>query len=229
MTGGVILFILEGTSDETAIVTFVSDYLKKNKIRTTVKCMHGDILTEMLDKTKEFIVEPSKVKAAVQNQIIEFLNSSSINSQHIKSKDVSRVYYITDIDDCFKKVADYSLNKRQSLIKLFAYDEINVNKTRNTKTERLVPFKVLFFSKNLEEIIANDFRDDISDDEKKRISTKFAEDCIKDKQNFFKTFTGDDINTWNTYKESYTGIRNTEGRACNINNLIDEMNEWKKK
>ena len=43
MKGGVILFIVEGPSDQDAITAFIANEVVKQNIRVTVKVMHGDV------------------------------------------------------------------------------------------------------------------------------------------------------------------------------------------
>ena len=53
MKGKVILFIVEGPSDHSALIPYIQEKLKSLKIKVTVKEMHGDILTEYIKNTKQ--------------------------------------------------------------------------------------------------------------------------------------------------------------------------------
>ena len=47
MKGKVILFIVEGPTDKDAIMPFITEELSREKIKVTVKIIHGDILTRV--------------------------------------------------------------------------------------------------------------------------------------------------------------------------------------
>ena len=201
MKGGVILFIVEGPSDQDAITAFIANEVVKQNIRVTVKVMHGDILTKYSGYNKEFSVDSSNVKGEIKKLILEYLNSTTVKSSYIKINDIRKIYYMTDTDNCFLKTEAHSVNKK-------------------------VEFEVIFFAHNLEHVI-DENSNKLTDEEKEQIASDFAVESLNDRNYFIKTFTTS-LMTWDSFKESYKGIKSYKDRACNINNLLNEIEEWKK-
>lgn len=216
MKRGIILFIVEGPSDHTALIPFIEERLiRMKKFRVTVKEMHGDILTEYINGTRQFQVKPSNVKGEIKKIIQKYLNQPSIKAEQISQKDIIKIYYVTDTDYCFFGDKDYHKNKMECLNKIFNFNDIEIYKNRK------IPFETIFFSKNLEHIIANDMRD-FSDKEKEKIAIKFSEKSLIEDNFFIEFFYSKDIKKWNSYKNSYENIKKYKGRACNMNNFIEE-------
>lgn len=219
MSGKVLLFIVEGPSDKDAIMPFITAELARQKIKTTVKIIHGDILTKYIDGIKKYEVTPENVKGKIKEIVSTYLESPPIKADQIKLKHISKLYYLTDTDNCFFKNEVHSVNKRNCLIKMFNFGKIEMNKLK------IIPFEVIFFSNNLEHVIDNNQKT-LTDKEKEEIAYDFAVNSLLDSNYFINTFTDSTLKTWETYRESYDGIKVYEGRACNMNNLLDEMEKW---
>ena len=56
MKRGIILFIVEGPSDQDALAPYITKRLDKLKRGLSIEVMHGDILTEYIENTKSFIL-----------------------------------------------------------------------------------------------------------------------------------------------------------------------------
>lgn len=171
--------------------------------------MYGDILTKYKNGTKEFKIDRSNVKNSIKNYVIEYIKN---NSSYIKIKDIVRIYYCTDTDNCFLGDEDYQKNKSLCLNRLFEIREIPLS------DKWIVPIEVIFFSNDLEHVLYNN-TEKISDYDKKRLADKFGDDP----EHFVRSFSNNNINVWETYLLSYEGIKFYQGRACNINVLINEL------
>ncbi|MGL4946674.1 MAG: hypothetical protein ACRCZ0_01675 [Cetobacterium sp.] len=212
----VILFIVEGPSDQDALIPWIANELKKVKIKATVKVVYGDLLTEYIQNSKKiFNVTSSNVKGQLKNIIDNFIKNPIVKADQIKLKDIEKVYYITDTDNCFFNQSDSSINKKNCLYKMFNFNKIEMNSTKD------IEFKVIFFAQNLEDVLCS--KKDATDEEKEKISIEFGINCLKDRELFIKTFTEESLKIWNTYSESYEGIKSYTKRACNMNNFIDEI------
>lgn len=220
MVGGLILFIVEGPSDQDALLPFITKEIYNNKIRTTIKIMHGDLLTAFAEGTRNFSTIPANVRGQVEKMIKNYLSDPATKLEQIKAKDINKVYYVTDMDDCYFSQARHSINKRNCLNYMFNFNEIKVSE------KRLVPFELIFFSKKLEVVIDNNY-EDLSDEEKEKIAIEFSEKSLKDRSFFIDTFKCDELKTWESYRESYNGIKEYRERSCNMNNFLDEIEEWK--
>ena len=216
MKGSVILFIVEGPSDHSALIPYIQERLQKLKLKVTVKEMHGDILTEYIKNTKEYKINSSNVKGEFKKSISSYFNLASIKAERIKLSDIIKVYYVTDIDYCFSEKQSHHKNKSECLSKIFNFNTINLIK----KNE--IPFETIFFSKNLEHVTYGEEKE-FSNLEKEKMAIEFSERALADDSFFTKVFKSDNnLKIWESYRESYGGIKTFRGRASNMNNFLDE-------
>ena len=216
MKGSVILFIVEGPSDHSALIPYIQERLQKLKLKVTVKEMHGDILTEYIKNTKEYKINSSNVKGELKKSISSYFNLASVKAEKIKLSDIIKVYYVTDIDYCFSEKQSHHKNKSECLSKIFNFNTINLIK----KNE--IPFETIFFSKNLEHVTYGEEKE-FSNLEKEKMAIEFSERALADDTFFTKVFKSDtNLKLWESYRESYEGIKNFRGRASNMNNFLDE-------
>ena len=216
MKGSVILFIVEGPSDHSALIPYIQERLQKLKLKVTVKEMHGDILTEYIKNTKEYKINSSNVKGELKKSISSYFNLASVKAERIKLSDIIKVYYVTDIDYCFSEKQSHHKNKSECLSKIFNFNTINLIK----KNE--IPFETIFFSKNLEHVTYGEEKE-FSNLEKEKMAIEFSERALADDTFFTKVFKSDNnLKIWESYRESYEGIKNFRGRASNMNNFLDE-------
>lgn len=216
MKGSVILFIVEGPSDHSALIPYIQERLQKLKLKVTVKEMHGDILTEYIKNTKEYKINSSNVKGELKKSISSYFNLASVKAERIKLSDIIKVYYVTDIDYCFSEKQSHHKNKSECLSKIFNFTAIDLIK----KNE--IPFETIFFSKNLEHVTYGEEKE-FSNLEKEKMAIEFSERALADDSFFTKVFKSDNnLKIWESYRESYEGIKNFRGRASNMNNFLDE-------
>ena len=216
MKGSVILFIVEGPSDHSALIPYIQERLQKLKLKVTVKEMHGDILTEYIKNTKEYKINSSNVKGELKKSISSYFNLASVKAEKIKLSDIIKVYYVTDIDYCFSEKQSHHKNKSECLSKIFNFNTINLIK----KNE--IPFETIFFSKNLEHVTYGEEKE-FSNLEKEKMAIEFSEKALADDTFFTKVFKSyNNLKIWESYRESYEGIKNFRGRASNMNNFLDE-------
>ena len=216
MKGSVILFIVEGPSDHSALIPYIQERLQKLKLKVTVKEMHGDILTEYIKNTKQYKINSSNVKGELKKSISSYFNLASIKAERIKLSDIIKVYYVTDIDYCFSEKQSHHKNKSECLSKIFNFNTIDLIK-RNE-----IPFETIFFSKNLEHVTYGEEKE-FSNLEKEKMAIEFSERALADDSFFTKVFKSDNnLKIWESYRESYEGIKTFRGRASNMNNFLDE-------
>ncbi|MGL5054603.1 MAG: hypothetical protein ACRC54_02800 [Fusobacteriaceae bacterium] len=216
MKGGVILFIVEGPSDHDALIPYLEQNLIESSLKVTVKEMHGDILTEFQNYSREFKVTPSNVKQELKNCILKYLATQEVKAEQIKAKDIVKIYYVTDTDYCFSQKFPHSMNKSKCLNSIFNFNFLELIKGNE------IPFETIFFSKDLEHVLTGVERK-YSDEEKKRIAIEFGSKSLEEENFFINTFEDTSIKTWNSYRESYDGIKKFVGKSCNMNNLLYEI------
>lgn len=217
----VVLFVVEGPSDQDALIPFIENEIQKNKMRTTVKNMHGDILTKYIDGTRRYEVTSSNVRKKLTDKIEEYLDSNIVKSEQIKRKDLKKIYYITDTDYCFFQEFEHSKNKSECLRKIFYFEKLKLKNNIEVKIE------TIFFSKHLEHVLKN-IEENLSNEEKAKIAIEFSKESLKNRDFYINTFKDqENLKTWESFSEAYTNIQNYKGRACNMNNLLNELEEWK--
>lgn len=216
MKPGVILFVVEGPSDYAALMPYIEKKLLSLRLRISVKEMHGDILTEYIEGTRQYKVTSENVKGELKKIILRFLNSQSVRAENIAKGDIKKIYYVTDTDYCFCGQESHHINKAKCLNKIFNFN------TMELKSNKEIPFEVIFFSKHLEHIIDNNIND-VSDKEKFKIALMFSEKAMQEENFFVNFFKSNEIMQWESYRKSYDSIKTYQGRACNMNNFIDEM------
>ena len=221
MKRGIILFIVEGHSDQDALAPYITKRLDKLKRGLSIEVMHGDILTEYIENTKSFKVNAQNIKGEIKKIIENHFKSQRVKAEQIQIKDVIEVIYITDTDYCYLKKDKVSLNKKECLNKLFNFNEIEIRKNK------IIEFKVIYFSKNLEHILKGSERD-FSSEEKKRISLEFGKKAYEEENFFIETFNNENLKIWETYELSYKNIKTCTKRACNMNNFLDELDSLEK-
>lgn len=125
MKNKVIIFMVEGPSDEEALVIPLENELVSKKIRVKTKVLHTDILTKYSDREK-FETTTSNVVSKVKAIIEDFFNK--FKYLNLKYKDIGKIIYVTDTDNCFFKDAKHSQNKKECLKVLFYIKSIFLGK-----------------------------------------------------------------------------------------------------
>lgn len=211
----VILFVVEGDSDNEALMPWVEEELRKNGKKITVKIMNGDFLTAYKRNTRIYNVTCLNVEGQLKKMVTDFLKLPETKADQIRMTDIKKVYYVTDMDECFVGSATHSINKKECLIKMFGFSELKMNKTKS------IEFDIIFFSQNLEDVICSN--PNATREEKIQISTNFGLESLKNRETYIRAFNVEGLKVWKTYEESYSEIQNFHGRACNMNILISEI------
>lgn len=208
-----IIFIVEGPSDEDALMVPLENELINKKIKTKVKVLHTDILTKYISEESNIFEITSSNLIGKLKELIELEIKKIVG---LKLKDIGKVIYITDTDNCFFKNEPYSKNKKECLKILFRKRKIELGKG---SAKKIIPFEIIFMSQNLEHVLTGELKE-YSTEEKERISTEFKEKCEKNFEEYIIFFN---IKKWETYEESYSEIEKINGRASNMNCLLEEL------
>ncbi len=210
----IILTIVEGPSDETALILPLFEELKRKKLKINVKVMHGDILTNYIEGTSNFEITP----ANINQKIIKLIESYISKEPLLKVRDILKIIYITDTDRCFLDEKIHHINKKNCLQRLFSMKEIILGKG---SAKKIIPIDIIFINENLEHILTLESRK-FSDKEKEDIANKFSEECEDDFQKYINTFINEKVKVWDSYEESYRGIEIYEELSSNMNNFLQE-------
>lgn len=211
-----IIFIVEGPSDEDALMVPLENELTNKRIKTKVKVLHTDILTKYISEESNIFEITSSNLMKKLKELIELETKKIVG---LKFKDIGKVIYITDTDDCFFKDQPHSKNKKECLKILFSKREIELGKG---SAKKIIPFEVIFMSQNLEHVLTGELKE-YSPEEKERISTEFREKWEENFEEYITFFTNNTIKKWETYEESYSKIETINERASNMNCLLEEL------
>lgn len=222
----ILLFIVEGPSDEAALAPALEEIVRSSNVK--FKVMHADITCDY-DSTVDNIEKRIK-KLAVKR----FLNENPQFSE----KDICGLVHIVDLDGAFapdgvvtqddnalcnlyyddsiickdkEKYLQTKHNKAQNLIHLAALKEISIpNGVR-------VPYSIYFMSCNLDHVL-HDKRNSTRE-EKKENSLKFSDE-YDDPQLFEEFFNQEGVKVVGTYEETWRYIQQ------DYNSLLKGSNLW---
>lgn len=221
MPGKVMLFIFEGTSDNTTLAPYIDELIKECKLSLTVEIIRGDNTSAWIEEDGKKIKDKFKwTPSTIRQDMIGLVkNHISKNSSipDLKPKDIYKIYYVTDTDDCFQypEMVD-KVNKSRCMKSIFGFDKLKL--APNVE----IPIELIFFARDLEHVtIYNEV--ELTGEEKNELALKFSGDVFTTEGLFEYTFTRNGLKIWDTYSESYTGITKYVGRACNMNNLLEEI------
>lgn len=217
----IILFIVEGLSDESALAPIISKLLtKNNKVRFHV--MHFD-----LSSTTDISYQSDNMKIRIKKAIDQFIKKNS----PIKKSDILKVVFITDTDGCFvdEEFIKYDENAKGFVYKedgIYANKIENVIKRNQLKANNLnaicsidkvynnIDFEAYYFSTNLEHVLHNEQNAD--DDFKEEMSFNFADRFIDNhEEEKFIEFISDPLiapqteysTSWKFIKESNNSLK----------------------
>lgn len=175
----VILFIVEGTTEETSL----SSILKK--INENKKVYFHLVNTDI---TSEFSSNTSNILKKINDEI-----RKSISKKYFKKSDIIEIVHIVDLDGAYidsqnviyhndekiKYFSDYIKTKNvQNVINRNNRKSQILNKLSATRIINGIPYKIFFFSTNLEHVLHN--IQNATREEKNRLAQEF-EDKFYDK------------------------------------------------
>lgn len=226
----VLLFIVEGQSDEAALAPALEQIISTKKVK--FKVMRADITADYASSVVN-IEERIKNKAVktflkenpqfTSNDICEIvhivdIDGAFIPNDKVEQADVEQMQYGEDRIICRDKVQYLKTkeNKKMNLLHLSSLSEIKIT------NGIIVPYSVFYMSCNLDHVLHNMKNATIN--EKKANSIKFA-DNYDDPDKFIDFFNGVDIKIVGTYSETWEYIQkdlNSLKRGSNFWICIDE-------
>lgn len=225
-TRKVVLFIVEGPSDEAACGIFTKIF---NNAAVKFDVIHGDATTSCQD--------PAKIREHVRNEILRHL----ARDRGYGWKDLERIVVICDTDGAFvpssfieassdgrlhyeecrilardpAAIVERNAKKSEALKRLSSIKEL-------TSKQRKVPIRTFFLSLNLEHALSGE-PGECSNDEKELLAHKFARKYVNDIERFKRFLAeeigvaGDYVETWNYVAE---GTHSLE-RCSNLHLVLE--------
>lgn len=226
-----LLIICEGLSDQVTLYSATKNFIKKKNIRIQPRTTSGDIALKE-DATKESCFEE------IKNIITSFKKN-----YNLFPSDFFGVYHIVDTDAAFTPADIYVETDHGYYIKngLIYTDNIDYSKERNKNKREIyeyllslkkiesVPYKILFFSRNLEHDLYD--KPNCTEEEKIKLSDAFEEMFSSNAKDFYDALEAVRFETPKEYEQSWVYIMsgtNSLKRGNNYISLLDELEKVKK-
>lgn len=220
----VILFIVEGPSDESALNAIFSKIFDQNKVYVYI--VHGDI-------TVRNGVTPQTIISEV-NKLVK----THMSKYGLRKTDMLKVVHIMDTDGAY--VSNTAVKENLKISKsIYSSCEINTNNRMNIinrnkqkranmdklslKTEIAgIPYLAIYMSCNLDHVLFNKLN--ISDSEKQKESIRFAKKYKNDTDAFLSFIKESNFSVQGTLKETWAYIKinlNSLNRHTNLNIIFE--------
>lgn len=226
----IMLFIVEGPTDETSLSTVLSRIFSSDTVRFQV--VHGDVLT------RDFVA-PDKIIAAVNEQIKLFRGSV------YKPGDFCKVVHLADMDGAFipeDSIIEEAAEGRQypfytdtqiltpepaNIIDRNARKRRNIDKLSSIGKISGIPYSFYYFSCNLDHVLHG--RNNLSEAEKIACSRAFDLQYADDPNAFIRFMKDESFAVRSTYKETWAFIKQgacSLERHSNFGIELPEQCEW---
>lgn len=202
----VVVFIVEGPSDEAALGTIMKEYFSSNEVQFIV--VHGDITlkdyvssADILKKINEQI-EGVKIRYRYnQDDFIKIIHIVDMDGVYISDTDIVETnvekiqYYEDHIDAKYANIiAERNKRKGDILYKLRKTGKING-----------IPYRIYFNSCNLEHVLYGELKE-YSDEEKQILSDEFADRYDGKVGEFIEFIFSSNIAVQGTYQKTWNYI-----------------------
>lgn len=223
----VVLFVVEGSTDETALQPILKKILQNDKVKFDV--LHKDITSDIKCETKN-------IKEKLGGEIKKYLNTSKL-----KKKDIKEIVHLIDTDGSFVK-ADAIEEKEQGEIeyteeKIIVKNKVSLEQRNQRKTKVMkllfstkeilgnIPYEIYYFSRNREHVLNNVTRN-LSTDEKWDLAEEFSDRYENDIDGFCELMCNSPFAKGSEYKESWEFIldgTNSLKRYCNFHIFLKSL------
>ncbi|MGL5550050.1 MAG: hypothetical protein ACRDD4_10170 [Culicoidibacterales bacterium] len=213
MAGNVILFIVEGETDETTLAPCIEKLLKQKKRQLRVKVVRGDLLTKYEMGTSQYEITKSNLRQKLQKFIEAVMNEAK---PRLKVRDICEIFYLTDTDNCFQATTKHAENKKLCLLTLFhSLKTVSIHNQERQLT-------TVFMHTNLEYALYGN-EAELNPEQKQQLAKIHGMRYYQNPVELYADLTA--ITHWGTYEEAYDQIKNTQERASNLNLLISDLLE----
>ena len=215
----VILFIVEGITEETSLSRILKKLNADKKVYFHI--VNTDITSQKFNNVTNII---KKVNDEIKK---------SVNKKYFKKSDIIQIIHIVDIDGAYienekiiydedKKIEYCSecikTNNIKGIMERNFVKSQNLNKLCTTNDINSIPYKVFFFSTNLEHVLHN--IQNASREEKNILSQKFEDAYYDNPDKFIEFINNSQFAINKQYKETWNFIKqknNSLKRYTNFN------------
>lgn len=221
----VVIFIVEGSSDEAALGTIMKEYFASNEVQFVV--VHGDITLKDYVSADNIIKKIKGQIEAVKNKypyqwgdfirIVHIVDMDGvyIPDEVVRAADVEAVRYFEDHIEAKNVLEIRARNKRKGEI---------LYKLRTTGKIRGIPYQIYFNSCNLEHVLYGELKD-FTNEEKEIRSDNFADLYEGRAEAFIEFISGLAVAVPGTYKDTWNYIEkncNSLNRHSNMHLLFEQ-------
>lgn len=202
----VVLFIVEGITDEISIGYIITKLNKDSKVFFQI--VNKDI-------TSDYSSDSSNIIKKINEQI-----KCSIEEKHFKKNDIIKVVHLVDTDgayaneECIQYKDIKNIEYESEKIYTNNVDRIKqrnirkaqiLDKLSSTKDISKIPYEVYFFSTNLEHVLHN--IQNAKDDEKQKLAEKFQDEYYDRPEGFIKFIKNDKFAILGNYSDTWKFIK----------------------
>lgn len=226
-TKKILLFLVEGYSEVTALSGTIKKYIKKKYNNRVEFSIFG------CDVTTDYDSNSSNIKKKVYKVVNDFIKENKL-----KTKDILGIVHLVDtdgayIDDSFVVLGSvteyiYSRNiikcsKPSEAIKRNDRKRKNIEVLIGTIELNNIPYEIYFFSTNLEDVFHN--MQNCNQAEKNKLAQEFDNKYFDSMEEFLNLFNDNQIFLKLSYEESWAHIKcgcNSLSRCSNFNIFINK-------
>ncbi len=225
----VVLIIVEGPSDETAL-SVLEKSLSTQQVKFFV--IHGDITTRKG-------ITAGTIRGDMKNYLDYYLSCSKL-----KESDILQIIHIVDMDGAYASddVIEFNENTDHPLYFINKIETNNVNKLKETHCQKksvldklvstmyidkTVPYSIYYFSCNLEHVF-HDRLEDFSDDEKEDLANEVDDRYHDDLEGFINFLKNSSFSVQQDYTSSWKFIKqglNSLNRYSNVHLIFDKIRD----
>jgi len=230
----IVLFIVEGPSDETSLTLVLSKIIERDKIVRfkITRC----------DMTAENRINSSNIHNKITEKIKDFIKENKYKYKYKKS-DILKVVHLVDTDGTFiensfilqKDIDGFEYDRQHIFARNVEKVKIRnerksqvINKLIGTKTVfKDLPYEIYFFSSNLEHVL-HDNNNRLSDGEKKKYSHIFEDKFAEEPFKFIEFMNSAEFAVNGEYKHTWDFIKegtNSLNRYTNFNILLNNLHK----
>jgi hypothetical protein len=222
----IILFIVEGISDEEALGLSLSKYFNNNQIKFEIVC--GDITSNK-----------SSNQQNIKSKIGKIINN--VRGDIYKKSDFLKVIHLVDTDGAFideervfEEDVDFTIYEEERIINKSKQSIVERNKRKSSILNKLfttkriagIDYNVYYFSCNLEHVLHNIIQ--VEENEKIELARSFSDKYDKDIMLFRDFFNSKDFKVEGEYLDTWEFIRkdnNSLKRYSNFYQVFDLYNK----
>lgn len=220
----VVVFIVEGPSDEAALGTIMKEYFSSNEVQFIV--VQGDITLKdyvssdnILKKINEQIEGVKSRYRYNQDDFIKIIHIVDMDGVYIPDMDiieadVEKIQYYEDHIDTKSTSIIVERNRRKGDI---------LYKLRKTGKVNGIPYRIYFNFCNLEHVLYGELKD-YSDEEKQILSDDFAEKYEGKSDEFIEFISASNVAVPGTYQNTWDYIekdKNSLNRHTNMHLIFE--------